>query len=589
MATEKNFKVKNGVSVGTNVTFEAANAGGVLSWNSIDQTLDITLNSQVTLQTGQETLFYAKATGAIANGDVVMFAGAQGDHLLIAKADMQSVGFKPEYIIGVATQSFNTNDFGFVTAFGKVRGLNTSAFTEGTILYLNPSVAGALTSTAPTDGSHVIQMAAVVRQHATEGTLFVRPLHKVDLDELPSVNITNLQDGQALVWDSATSKWVNGDSFSQSDFDTAFGLKSINALSDVDTNTVAPTSGQVLKWNGTNWTPANDSTLNLATSSINDLGDVDTATTAPTSGQALVWNGTNFVPGDVTANFLGLTDTPNSYTGQANKVIQVNSSGNALEFVELTKLVAEAYTRDTFTGDGSTTTFNLSSDPGTVYAPFVFVDGVIQDPLTGYNIDLNVTPKTITFTFTPANGSDILVLYGTTIIAGSVSDGAISFSKLDPTNFQYQVETGDGTTTDFALDQQAVSTQHLIVTVASVPQSPDGTTYTVINSGNTIRFASAPANGAKIVIRWYGVATYNVPVDDSVSTAKIQNLAVTTAKIANNAVTSDKIANGSITADKIADGTIVAAEIADGTITPAKLDREYATKGTSIALSIALG
>lgn len=31
---------------------------------------------------------------------------------------------------------------------------------------------------------------------------------------------------------------------------------SINALSDVDTSTAAPTNGQVLNWNGTNWVPA---------------------------------------------------------------------------------------------------------------------------------------------------------------------------------------------------------------------------------------------------------------------------------------------------------------------------------------------
>ena len=32
----------------------------------------------------------------------------------------------------------------------------------------------------------------------------------------------------------------------------------IDALSDVDTTTAAPTANQVLKWNGTNWTPADD-------------------------------------------------------------------------------------------------------------------------------------------------------------------------------------------------------------------------------------------------------------------------------------------------------------------------------------------
>ena len=30
---------------------------------------------------------------------------------------------------------------------------------------------------------------------------------------------------------------------------------SINALADVDTSTAAPTEGQTIKWNGTNWVP----------------------------------------------------------------------------------------------------------------------------------------------------------------------------------------------------------------------------------------------------------------------------------------------------------------------------------------------
>ena len=665
MATEKDFKVKNGAIIGADITFESATTGGVLSWNNTESTLDITLNSQVTLQAGQETLFYAKATEAIANGDIVMFAGAQGDHLLIAKADMQSVGFTPEYVIGVATQSFNTNDFGYVTAFGKVRELDTDGLGEGTIIYLDPDTPGGWLTSAPTDGSHVIQLAAVVRDHQDEGTLFVRPLHKVHLDELQGTNFSNLQDGQAIIWDAANSVWVNGDSFSQTDFDNAIANVSIGDLSDVDTTSAAPTSGQVLKWNGTNWVPANDidTQLSLASASIDDLGDVDITSTAPTNGQALVWDGTNFIPGDVAVDttFVGLTDSPASYTGNAGRVVKVNSSADGVDFgdivvgattreyftgngsttdytltnayagengflvfvdgvvqkvsedytysgttlsfntapvnsaeifvygtspiaqnvpgdgtVTANKLAVSAYTRDTFDGNGSTTAFTLTRNPGSVYSPFVFVDGVIQDPITHYGI----SGTTITFTFAPASGTDnILVVYGPTLTAGTVSDGSITFDKLAPSNFMYQVETGDGTTTDFALDQQAINEQHLIVTVASVPQSPDGTTYTLINNGNTISFAAAPANGAKIIIRWYGVATYTTPVDNSVSTAKIQN----------SAVTSDKIADGSITAAKIADGTIVAAEIADGTITPVKLDREYATKGTSIALSIALG
>lgn len=63
----------------------------------------------------------------------------------------------------------------------------------------------------------------------------------------------------------------------------------IGDLLDVDTTT-APTTGQVLEWNGSNFVPA---TLSYA---IDDLTDVDTTTTPPNADDVLVWDGTNWVP-----------------------------------------------------------------------------------------------------------------------------------------------------------------------------------------------------------------------------------------------------------------------------------------------------
>jgi hypothetical protein len=152
---------------------------GVLNWNPVDGTLDLAYENHgagVSLQIGQETQIYAKATETISNGDVVMFAGVQGDHLLVARADPASDGFKPEYVVGVATQEFEfANDFGYVTTFGKVRELNLSAYNNGDILYLDPGNAGQVTTAIPSFPAPIIQVAAVVRNHATQGVMMVRP------------------------------------------------------------------------------------------------------------------------------------------------------------------------------------------------------------------------------------------------------------------------------------------------------------------------------------------------------------------------------------------------------------------------------
>jgi hypothetical protein len=51
--------------------------------------------------------------------------------------------------------------------------------------------------------------------------------------------------------------------------DTRIGASSINALSDVDTVTVAPTNGQVLTWTGSAWTPSSVAGGSGAVSSVN--------------------------------------------------------------------------------------------------------------------------------------------------------------------------------------------------------------------------------------------------------------------------------------------------------------------------------
>ena len=97
-------------------------------------------------------------------------------------------------------------------------------------------------------------------------------------------------DGQALTTDgSGNLSWA-----------TPSAVGSIDDLSDVDTTTNAPSTGQGLVWDGTQWAPGDVSDVDLATSSIDDLSDVDTTTTAPTNDQVLAWNGTNWVPADQT-------------------------------------------------------------------------------------------------------------------------------------------------------------------------------------------------------------------------------------------------------------------------------------------------
>jgi hypothetical protein len=185
---------------------------GQINWGVIDGTYDMGLYNGVTLQVGQEEHMYGKAISAISEGDVVMFAGSQGDHVLFTRAEQNVINNgKQQYIIGVATQNFTTNQFGYVTTIGKVRELNTIAYSGGTILYFNSTgtTAGTLTNVEPTAPYANVQMAAVLRSHATQGILLVRPTFRFPFKSLEDVQITNVQNNDIVQYSSALGYYVN--------------------------------------------------------------------------------------------------------------------------------------------------------------------------------------------------------------------------------------------------------------------------------------------------------------------------------------------------------------------------------------------
>lgn len=77
--------------------------------------------------------------------------------------------------------------------------------------------------------------------------------------DLSDVDITSTapSDGQALIWDAANSKFIPGDSFSQTDFDTAIAAVDIDDLSNV--NITSPSNGQSLTYNSSTSTWVNSS------------------------------------------------------------------------------------------------------------------------------------------------------------------------------------------------------------------------------------------------------------------------------------------------------------------------------------------
>lgn len=135
-------------------------------------------------------------------------------------------------------------------------------------------------------------------------------------------------------------------------------------------------------------------------------------------------------------------------------------------------------------------------------------------------------------------------------------------------NFKVDVFIGNGTQTDFTLSQFAVNARTLEVSINGAMKygtDPDlGFTgdFQLLTSGTVIKFATAPANGAKVYVRHLGFSTISrrqtlspgqigtLP-DNSIETRHIKLFAVTESRIAENAVTTSKILDGAVTGAKI--------------------------------------
>jgi len=127
----------------------------------------------------------------------------------------------------------------------------------------NVNIAGATVTSTVVDGFGEI---------AVQGQTTIESVNTSNIEFVAGVGMTLSTDPVtgAITFDSA-----------------AGGAISIDNLTDVSIGTPQP--NQVLKWNGTFWTNAQDSTGTAGNLDLDDLQDVDAGT--PTIGDTIVWDG----------------------------------------------------------------------------------------------------------------------------------------------------------------------------------------------------------------------------------------------------------------------------------------------------------
>jgi hypothetical protein len=207
---------------------------GRLGWNATDKTLDLGLDNNVTMQIGQEIVALVKSANnsTLTDGQAVYITGSDGVNKLVslAQANTEPTSSKT---FAIMTETISGGNKGFATTFGLVRGLNTNHLVEGAPVYLSATTPGALTATRPTSPNHAVFIGFCVRKNQNNGVIFVNIQNGYELEELHDVKLTSVADGQALVWDSAQSLWVNED---------VYGVPNVLSVGTVTTGTAGSTA-----------------------------------------------------------------------------------------------------------------------------------------------------------------------------------------------------------------------------------------------------------------------------------------------------------------------------------------------------------
>jgi hypothetical protein len=148
------------------------------------------------------------STGAtLTKGTAVYISGATGQLPTVSKALATSDATSAQ-TLGLITSDLDNNSNGYVTIIGLVDDLDTSAYTDGAQLYLSPTTAGALTATKPYAPQHLVYVAVVAHAHLVHGKLIVKVQNGYEMDELHDVSAQNPNNGDILVYSSATGLWV---------------------------------------------------------------------------------------------------------------------------------------------------------------------------------------------------------------------------------------------------------------------------------------------------------------------------------------------------------------------------------------------
>jgi len=296
-------------------SWQAIPGGGDMLASTYDTDADgrVDVAETVTLQVFNNT------GGTITEGSVVYISGWNVPNTLPEVSDAQSNSASTMPAIGIVNADITTGNEGYITTSGLIEGKNTSAYTTGDNLYVDPTTAGALTTTKPTGANLIQKIGTVGRSNVSNGTILVSGANR-------SNDVPNFT--------AADKYWYGGTSGVNTEGDITAAGRAI--LDDADAAAQRTTLGVDAAGtdNSTDVTLAGTNTYLTITGQEITRGDIPvTALADGTDGELITWDATG-VPATVAVGTSGHVLTSNG-TGAAPTFQAAAGGGSSTEYATL--------------------------------------------------------------------------------------------------------------------------------------------------------------------------------------------------------------------------------------------------------------
>ena len=180
----------------------------VLSWNTVEKTLDINHWNWVIQQVWQEQywIWTNQSWSTLTNWTIVyanwsIWASWQ---ILINKY-IANWTINWIYVLWIITEDIPNWESWFVTTFWKIRWIDTSMYSAWTVLYSSTTVAWWYTNVEPTYPNVKVPLAFVLNSHSQNWTIAVR------INQIDETNLVHTTWNETISWDKTFSWKITSD------------------------------------------------------------------------------------------------------------------------------------------------------------------------------------------------------------------------------------------------------------------------------------------------------------------------------------------------------------------------------------------